>query len=211
MLGGAGLTQEGEGRWALKPGPTASSVSLLVVLLAFAAFVSIGTLALFTDSAEVTDNSFTTGDVDINAARVSALVTYSNMAPGDTVTDDLVVSNDGSLDLRYAIRSSATNADLKGLKDQLVLTVRTADLVTLDGPCNQFDGTQLYSGDTDSTAGNLVGDPASGAQAGDRALTAAANETLRFRVDLPLTTGSAFANATTTVTFTLDAEQTRNN
>ena len=183
----------------------------VVALLAFAAFVSIGTLALFTDSANVPDNNFSTGNVDINAAPASALVTYSNMVPGDTVTDDLVVTNGGSADLRYAIRSSATNVDAKALKDQLALTIRTADLITADGPCNQFDGTQLYTGDTDSSTGQLVGDNASGAQAGDRVLAPAGEETLCFRVDLPLTTGNAFTNAATTVTFTLDAEQTRNN
>ena len=95
----------------------------VVTLLAFAAFVSIGTLALFTDSATVDNNTFSTGSVDINAAPASALVTYSDMMPGDTVTDDLVVSNGGSGELRYAIRSSATNVDTKGLKDQLALTI----------------------------------------------------------------------------------------
>ena len=143
--------------------------------------------------------------------RVTALVTFSGMAPGDTVTSSLVVTNAGTLALRYAISSTATNADAKALKDQLVLTIKTIDVTTPGTPCDNFDGTQLYTGDTDSTAGKLVGDNAQGAQAGDRALAAAAAETLCFRVNLPSATGTAFQNATTTVTFTLDAEQTANN
>jgi spore coat-associated protein N len=190
---------------------TRKLAATVVVLLAFAALVSVGTLALFTDSQAVGGNAFTTGTVDISTAPTSALVTFSDMAPGDTVTDDIVVTNGGSLALRYAISSSATNADSKGLKDQLVLTVKTIDVTTRATPCDDFDGTQLYTGDLDSTAGKLVGDNTTGAQAGDRNLDASKNETLCFRVNLPTSTGNAFQNATTTATFTFDAEQTANN
>jgi spore coat-associated protein N len=190
---------------------TRKLAATVVVLLAFAALVSVGTLALFTDSQVVGGNTFTTGTVDISTAPTSALVTFSNMAPGDTVTDDIVVTNGGSLALRYAISSSATNADSKGLKDQLVLTVNTIDKTLPATPCDDFDGDQLYTGDLDSTAGKLVGDNTTGAQAGDRNLAASRNETLCFRVNLPTSTGNAFQNATTTATFTFDAEQTANN
>ena len=43
------------------------------------------TLAVFTDSAAVGSNSFTTGTVDISTSPTSALVTYSGMAPGDKI------------------------------------------------------------------------------------------------------------------------------
>ncbi len=166
-------------------------------------------LAVFTDSAGVGANTFSTGTVDVATSPTSAAVTFSNMAPGDSVTDDIVVSNSGTLALRYALASVATNTDAKGLKDQLVLTIRTRDLLT--DTCTLFDGTQLYSGDLDSTAGNLVGDSAQGAQTGDRTLAAGASERLCFRVSLPSSTGNAFQNATTTATFTFSGEQTVNN
>ena len=57
----------------------------------------------------------------------------------------------------------------------------------------------------------MFGNPAQGNQAGDRSLAAAANEQLCFVATLPLATGNAFQNATTTVSFTFDAEQTKNN
>ena len=171
----------------------------------------LSTLAVFTDSAAVDSNSFTTGTVDISTSPTTALVTFSNMAPGDTVTNPLVATNAGSLQLRYAITSTATNTDAKGLKDQLVLTIKTIDLTAPGVPCDNFDGTQLYTGDVDGTTGALVGSNAQGSQAGDRTLAAAASETLCFRVDLPLATGNAFQNATTTATLTFDAEQTANN
>lgn len=156
-------------------------------------------------------NTFTTGTVDISTAPASALVTFSNMAPGDTVTNSLTATNSGTLPLRYAISSTATNADAKALNDQLVPTVKTVDATTPGTPCDNFDGTQLYTGDLDSSAGKIIGDNVQGAQAGDRTLAAAANEILCFSVNLPLATANAFQNATTTATFTFDAEQTTNN
>lgn len=192
-------------------------VAVLVALVGVAA--NSGTLAVFSDAAPSNNNTFTTGTLDLKLSdnnetdldSVSTSVTFTAMAPGDTVTDRIVPKNTGSLALRYAISASATNADSKGLKDQLVLTIKTIDVTTPGIPCDNFDGTQLYTGDTDSTAGKLVGDNTQGAQAGDRTLAAAASETLCFRVNLPLSTGNTFQNATTTVTFTFDAEQTANN
>ena len=171
----------------------------------------LGSLAVFTDQAAVDANTFTTGTVDISTSPTTAVVTYSNMAPGDSTTQSLVVTNAGTLQLRYALSSSATNTDAKGLKDQLTLTIKTIDVTTPGTPCDDFDGTQLYTGDLDGTTGALVGSNAQGSQAGDRTLAASASETLCFYVALPLSTGNAFQNATTTATFTFDAEQTANN
>jgi predicted ribosomally synthesized peptide with SipW-like signal peptide len=187
-------------------------LALSVGLLgATAAAVTMGTLAVFTDSQPIGANTFTTGTVDISTAPTTALVTYANMAPGDTVTNSIVVTNSGSLNLRYAVSSTATNTDAKALKDQLVLTVKTIDVTTPGTPCDNFDGTTLYTGDLDSTAGKIIGDTAQGGQAGDRTLNTGTNETLCFKADLPLASGDTFQNATTTATFTFAAEQTKNN
>ncbi len=187
-----------------------SAVLLAFVLIAAAAFRT-GSLAVFTDSADVTANTFTTGTVDISTNPATALVTYSAMAPGDTTTQSLVVTNAGTLALRYAVTASATNADTLDLRSQLTLVIKTIDVTTPVSACNDFDGTQLYSGDLDGTAGVIFGAVAQGADAGDRPLAAAATETLCFRVSLPLATGNAFQGSTTTATFTFNAEQTANN
>ena len=167
-------------------------------------------LALFTDSASVGSNTFSTSSIDIATSPTSALVTFSGMVPGDAVTNPLVVSNNGTMQLRYASSSSATNADALALKDALTLTIKTIDVTTPGTPCDDFDGTELYTGDLDASAGLLVGDPAQGADSGDRVLAASASETLCFKVELP---GSATGpeGAATTATFTFDAEQTVNN
>ena len=183
-----------------------------LALLLFASLMTVGVLAVFTDSENVGANAFSTGAIDITTTPTTALVSFTSMMPGDSVTDDIVVTNAaGSQAARYAVSSTATNADGKGLKDQLVLTVKTVDVTTPLAPCDNFDGTQLYTGDLDSTAGKVIGDSAQGAQAGDRALGVSASETLCFRVSLPLSTGNAFESAASTATFTFDAEQTANN
>lgn len=169
------------------------------------------TQAVFSDTQAVDANTFSTGTIDLATSPTSALVTYANMAPGDSDTDSIVVSNNGTLGLRYAISGIATNADAKGLKDQLTLVIKTIDVTTPLSPCDNFDGTQLYSGDSDSTAGLLVGDSTAGAQTGDRTLAASGSETLCFRVELPSASGNDYQNASTTATFTFDAEQSVNN
>jgi len=165
-------------------------------------------LALFTDQ-ETVDGTFSSGSILLDAVKIDGLtLTTSNMMPGSSVTDDVVVENDGSSQLRYSMSTSSTNADTKDLRSQLTLTVKTADVVL--GGCTLFDGTQLYSGALGASAAGF-GSSATGAQAGDRNLAAAANETLCFRVALPLATGNAYQSASTTTTFTFDAEQTANN
>jgi hypothetical protein len=173
-------------------------------------------MALFSEQSTIGANTFSTGTIDLTTNPTSALVTFANMMPGDVVTNPLVLTNAGTESLRYAVSSVATNADTKALKDQLVLTVRTIDATTPVTQCNEFDGTSLYTGDLDAAAGKILGDVAPGqngvaVSGGDRTLASAETETLCFRVSLALDTANPFQGATTTATFTFDAEQTKNN
>lgn len=197
--------------------PTRRRTHLLLLAAAGLAVLSMTglgmSLAIFTDQATVANNAFTAGTLSLTTDHTSsALVTYNNMAPGDQVTNPLVVTNGGSLALRYAISSAATNADTKGLKDQLQLTIKSG-VTTCTNAAFGASGSTLYTGDLDSSAsGNLVGDPTTGADTGDRNLGGGVSETLCWNVRLPLlTTGNAYQGATTTATFTFAAEQTANN
>ena len=144
--------------------------------------------------------------------KIDALtLTTGTMMPGDSVTDDVVVENDGTAQLRYAMSTASTNPDAKGLRDVLTLTVKTIDVTTPGVPCDNFDGTSVLAATVLGATGAAFGNPAAGAQAGDRVLNAAANETLCFRVTLPSGTGNPYQSATTTTTFTFDAEQTASN
>jgi predicted ribosomally synthesized peptide with SipW-like signal peptide len=189
---------------------------LLMLLMATLAAISVSagqlSLALFTDQ-ETVPATFSTGSIDLDGVAIDALIlTTSAMMPGDTVTDDVLVSNIGTAQLRYAMTTSSTNADAKALRDVLTLTVKTIDVTTPGVPCDNFDGTTTVLAATVLGASTAAfGNPAAGAQAGDRTLNAAASETLCFRVSLPSGTGAAYQSATTTTTFTFDAEQTANN
>lgn len=197
-----------------RPAPRRRRRALLLLAMLTLSVTSLGagafSLALFTDQ-ETVDGTFSTGTIILDDVKIDALVlTTSNMMPGDSVTDDVVVENDGSSQLRYAVSAASTNADTKDLRSVLTLTVKTIDVTTPASPCNDFDGTQLFTGALGATT-TIMGDATAGADAGDRDLNAAANETLCFRVSLPIGTGNAYQGATTTTTFTFDAEQTANN
>jgi len=179
------------------------------VLALFAAVMSLSVLALFTDTASVPANAFSTGTLDISTSPTSALVTFSGMAPGDQVTAPITVTNAGSLNLRYAVTSTTTENTLAA---QLDLTIKTG-VTTCTNAGFGTDGTIIYGpGDLGSTAGiNIIGDPAQGSQSGDRTLAPSANEVLCFKVTLPSTTGDSYQGLSTTATFAFQAEQTANN
>ncbi|HEX2026982.1 MAG TPA: TasA family protein [Nitriliruptorales bacterium] len=183
--------------------------------------LSLGTIglgitgAIFTDTEPVTGNTFTTGTIDLATSPTSAVVSFTDMAPGDTDLGELTVSNAGSLEYRYAVRSTATENVLAA---QLDLTVwpEANEIDAIPNTTCEFANkplTPLYgAADLGSTTGvNLIGDPAQGAQTGDRTLAATASEKLCFHVSLPLSTGNTYQDVTTTATFTFEAEQTANN
>jgi predicted ribosomally synthesized peptide with SipW-like signal peptide len=188
---------------------------LLGLLIGALGVVSVGagqlSLAVFSDQ-ETVAGTFSSGSVILDDVKIDALtLSTAGMVPGDTVTDDVVVENDGSVQLRYALSTTSTNPDAKALRDVLTLTVKEIDATTPGTPCNDFDGVSVLPATVLGPSGAGFGSPAVGAQAGDRVLAAAANETLCFRVTLPSGTGNAYQAATTTTTFTFDAEQTANN
>jgi Camelysin metallo-endopeptidase len=186
-------------------------VLLLFLLLIPSVGASYLTFALFTDQQSVTAD-FTTGTIALDAAKIAGLtLTSSNLMPGDVITDDVVVQNNGNAQLRYAMTTSSTNTDTKGLRDVLTLTVKTIDVTTPLVPCDNFDGAStLYNGVLGTNTAKF-GDVTQGFQAGDRTLNGGANETLCFRVTLPGGTGNAYQGAATTTTFTFAAEQTASN
>jgi predicted ribosomally synthesized peptide with SipW-like signal peptide len=183
---------------------------LFVLLLVGVVGASLGVAsnAIWTDSEDVDANVFSTGTLDISTNPTTAVVEYSDMAPGDsTGGQSLTVTNAGTLDLRYAVTMTADNTDGKGLYAELDLTI--ADEGT---NCTTFDGNVLYGPAPFLLTGNLIGDPTSGGDTGDRTLTTASpSEVLCFKVDLPSDAPDSVQGASTTAVFTFEAEQTDNN
>jgi len=181
-------------------------LSAAVVLVGVSA-IAVTSLALFTDTASVGANSFTTGTIDINTAPISAVVTMPAMVPGDQITNPLTVSNDGTLELRYAVEST-TSED--ALASELVMTIKSG-VTTCDDANWAADGTTLYSGPLGSTGVDpVLGLTTPGADPGDRVLASTANEVLCFNVTLPLS-ATAGQGTTTVAILDFDAEQTANN
>ena len=175
--------------------------------------VRVATQALFTDTQSVGANTFTTGTVDLVTSPATALVTFSGMAPGDKVVAPIEVSNSGTLEFRYAVKSTTTE-DV--LAPQLDMTVRGPAAASTGCDAAGFGtfgtGVLYATGDLGSTAGsNLIGDPAQGFQTNDRTLAAAASEFMCFQVELPLATGNSFQGLTSTATVDFVSEQTANN
>jgi predicted ribosomally synthesized peptide with SipW-like signal peptide len=177
-----------------------------LLLIALAA-ITITSLAVFTDTENVTGNTFTTGTVDIAATPATAVVTMPAMAPGDQVTAPLTVDNLGTLALRYAITSTTTEDILAA---ELDLTIKTG-VTTCTNAAWTADGTIEYTGILGTVATtNIIGDNTQGNDPGDRTLGPGGSEVLCVNVTLPLAT-TAGQGVTSTATLTFDAEQTINN
>ena len=175
--------------------------ALLVALSALTLGASSVSLALFTDTDSSTW-SFTTGSIDIES-NPAVMTTVPAMMPGDVAADGLTIVNNGTATLRYAMTTVATNP----LGGQLTVAVRLQDA---GGGCAAFTGAIVVAAGT-VLNGAAIGNPAQGAQAGDRTLAGGASEVLCFRVTLPLSTNNTFQAATSLATFNFAAEQTANN
>ncbi len=174
----------------------------LFAILLGASFATLGagamSLAIFTDS-DASNGSWTSGTIILNVTPATSF-NVTNILPGDNGNQTLNVSNTGTGALRYAMTTGATNTDGKGLAAQMDLQIQA-------GTC-AAPGATLYNGPLDAAA---FGNPAQGANAGDRNVASGAADSLCFSWDFPLSSGNGFQNAATTATFTFDAEQTANN
>src|SRR3989304_4827517 len=117
------------------------------------------------DTASVPGNTFSTGNVDISTSPTSALVTFSDMMPGDVVTAPLTVTNAGGGQLRYAVTSTTTEDTLAA---QLDLTIKSGVTTCTNGGFGA-SGSVLYGpADLGSTGGSKgIGGLAQGAQGGE--------------------------------------------
>ncbi len=186
-------------------------VGLAALGVSVLGFTSVVTGAFFTDQQDVAGNVFTTGSVDLSATPATAVVTATNIAPGDTVTAPMTVNTAGTLAYRYSLLSTVT-ASTPDLAAQLDFTVKVG-VTTCTTAAFAATGTVLYGpGDLGSTTGTKIfGDAATGAQTGDRTLSASSSEVLCLQVSLPSSTGTTYQTKTTTATLRFDAEQTVNN
>ncbi len=170
---------------------------LMMVIGLISGLGAFGGMAAFTDQESSAGSSFGSGNVDLVLGTTTALVTFTNMKPGDTTgPQPLVVTNNGTLNLTYTMSTTmVTDTGTPLLGDTLDLTIKTIDVTTPGTPCDDFDGTTLYG-----AAALNIGAVAS------RALSASTNETLCFQVDFP-SASTGPMSATADATFVFDATQ----
>ena len=166
----------------------------LVIITLVASSVTVGAMALWTDTETSSANTFTAGTIDLALANGTPLpFGVTAMAPGDSVTGTIDVTNSGTLEFRYAMTTTGDGSSI--LDEQLDCEIKVGAVT-------------LYSGKLSSAA---IGDPAQGAQAGDRTLVPTGSETLTFTVSMPIDTGDGYQGTTCSVDFVFAAEQTSNN
>lgn len=177
---------------------------VLVAMLLGASVATVGagamSLAVFTDS-KASTASWSTGTI-ILTRDTPILFTAAGILPGDLGSQDVVVSNTGTGDLRYALTSASVNTPVgKDLAGQIDFTIQT-------GTCASPTGS-LYTG---KLSGALFGDPTPGQQANDQGILAGNSQHLCFSWSLAKAfSDNTFQGVSTATTFTFAAEQTKNN
>lgn len=183
---------------------------VLLCLVAVLLGLLLTSAALFSATTGNEDLRLEVGTLDVATAPVALDLDAGGLAPGDVVATPLTVRNDGSLELRWSLTSTV---DDEALADLLEFEIRT-EVSDCDATGAAADGV-LVAGPTalGSTAGSvLIGDPVTGADAGDRVLAPNAAEALCLRVELPASAGEEeAAGRTVTATLRIDAEQTAAN
>ena len=190
---------------------------LLIAVIAIgglAALLGAASQAIWTDTDPVGGHAFSTGSVSLTAADTpSPMWNVTAAAPGTIATGEIRVTNDGTLELRYAVTGANTDATLAaGMNLRIGLKVGAGcdPYHNSDGSlATLVDDTQLFAGTLDTAV--LMGSTTPGPQAGDRVLAAAAFEDLCFSVVLPDGAINTLQSKSNTTTFTFDSEQTLNN
>ncbi|MBD7919772.1 hypothetical protein H9657_15985 [Cellulomonas sp. Sa3CUA2] len=194
-----------------------------ILVLAAVGVTSLTTSALFTDQDSLT-GTISTGTVVLTADGAQFTMPVGGLAPGGSVVAPLTVDNAGSLELRYAVSvSAATTTPETGTAGSGDLRTQLRARVLQDAACTlDSSAAATVLGDTqelvDSEFGlpsaltAIMGDPATGAQTGDRVLAGVTGtETLCVRVDMSRDADNTFQNTAAELTFQLDSEQTVNN
>jgi len=196
-----------------------------ILVLAGVGVTSLTTSALFTDQDSLS-GAITTGTVVLTADGAQFELPLEGLAPGGSVFAPLTVSNEGSLALRYAVSMAAATAtpstgtpgpgDLRTQLRARIFAVPACTLAATDDATPLGDSANLADGDFGLPPGPdpaaIVGNPATGAQVGDRPLDAVVrSETLCVRVDMSIDADDDYQNTAAELTFQLDSEQTVNN
>jgi len=184
----------------------------------------VGTMAAWTDDATVATGPFTTGTLDLTVGEGSANqlsgqggtwthtnLTLSAMSPGESVARQLVVSNGGTVPLRFNGTLVASNNDLYNTSTPgLQVTVVEGG----SGPSNS--GTQAAANRSGTCGGTTtatsltnhnVSTTAANVHSALQQLNPSATKTYCVRVALASTSPNSMQGKSTVLTFAFNAQQ----
>jgi hypothetical protein len=184
------------------------AVTVVLALLALVAVAVPGAIALRATSSganaagvsEIGTNRLGAATLDIELGSAEATLTATNMAPGDTVSGRLDLTNAGTLPLIYAI--SATT-DGGALGAWLRFDVWAADDCAVSPATDSLLVAGLLLG---APQVPVLGDPTTGRQSGDRSLAPADAETICLQATLPPGAGNDSQGESLVFDLIIDAE-----
>ncbi len=207
MNGSSANQQSGQGRQFGR----ASVIRLLTLGAAFAltaVLVVTSSRAAFSDTADTSSSAFTAGDVElVDDDSGSAMFTVTNMVPGDSETDCIEVTYQGSVTNPSAVKTySGGFTDSGDFAEYLNLTIEEGTGGGF-GDCTGFSsGNTIESGGTLNDFDTTHTNYASGAGVWDPSSTPA-SMTYRITVELDSAAPSAEAGeSVTALTFTWEIQ-----
>ena len=175
---------------ALAGRPRQTLGALAVVLVAVG--VAVGSGANFTAHSATAGNTFATGTLTISAPG-TAVLTATNMKPGDVRTGTAIVQNTGTVTGNFTLNSSNA-AGYTALLAQLDLNVQDCGDYSAGTPTCDVGDPSVYTGTVSGLNGAVLGNWA-----------AAEKHMYKFTTTLPVGTNDTFQGRSSTLEFDWDA------
>lgn len=150
--------------------------------------VTIGSGANFNAQAVNASNVFTSGSLSVGDSQSGAILTASNMAPGNSASGLVAIQNTGTITGAFAVaEANVTGATLAA---GLTLTINDCGSFTGTAPTTCPTSTQLWSGALNALPSTSLGN-----------WTANQGHLYQFVVTLPATAANTLQGLTTSVDF----------
>jgi spore coat-associated protein N len=172
------------------------TLGVLAAVLA-AVGVAVGSGANFSAQTANPSNTFTAGTLTMANSQAGAILTASNMKPGDTSNGTVDIENTGSLSGTFSLSRSALNdSDSSNpMSDKLNLVVKDCGNFSSGTPSCDAGDPNVYSG----TIGAMTGSSALGTYA------AGEKHRYQFAVTFDSSAGNAYQGDSSTATFQWNA------
>lgn len=184
---------------ALRSPRSRAALSLGVVL----AVGATGTYAHWTDSANLTGTTFTSGtfDVQLNAAdnATSATLSMSTMVPGATSAEVFTLKNNGNVSMKWSMTGGLNGTDANAVE-----TASAMKLLVTDGTKSGSGSTSTCTAGTTTYVNNVVltATTSTSLISGQGPLAAAGTKSLCFQFTFDSAAGNSLQTKSFGATFT---------